>query len=311
MVLLTSCARQPKYVITDTEQLQLLKKTWNQRHDEFPELDTLDYHIPLYARYLEGVKICLDPGHGGHADRPRWKRGPTDYREAVMNWKVANYLEDFLEETGARVKLTRSGDVAVSLKERVNIANEWGADIFISLHHNAASRPSANRTTTWFHLKPDYRPASVDFARYIQQGVADALRLPGVDGAPLKSDQLMYDSGFGVLRGLQMVGCLCEASFFTHPYEEYRFKQDWDLKREAYGYFLGLARYAWMGIPKTILVDPPPGGYVSTKQPVVQLKVKTGFSTRPYWAADQPWIFTDSLSVTLAGSQVNLRGRLR
>ena len=213
-VILSSCGMNPHYVIKDKEQVAKLKEAWKERND-FPKLNKLDYQIPIYSRYLEGLKVCLDPGHGGDQDKPRYKRGPTDYREATMNWKVANYLKGFLEECGVEVLITRDGDVDVSLADRVRTANEWGADLFLSIHHNAAG-PSVDRTTTWFHFDPDFQPANVDFARYIQHGVADALRLPQIDGVPLKSDKLMYDSGFGVLRGLEMVGCLCEASFFTN-----------------------------------------------------------------------------------------------
>ncbi len=299
---LCSCGMPPRYVIQDKDQVDKLNDAWAKRK-EFPQLQKMDYQTPLYARYLEGVKICLDPGHGGDAARPRYKRGPTDYREAIMNWKVANYLKDFLEGSGAIVKLTREGDEDVSLADRVRIANEWGADLFISLHHNAAG-PSVNRNTVWFHGNPDDCPSNLDFARYIQQGVADALRLPQVDGAPLKSDYLMYDTGFGVLRGLKMTACLCEASFFTHPYEEYRLKKDSYLKRQAYGYFLGLARYAWRGIPKAVLVSPPVGEAVATKTPTLELKTLTGFGDRPYWAADRAWVFSDSIRVSVDGKPV-------
>jgi len=54
------------------------------------------YPIPTYAKFLKGVKICLNPGHGGDADQRGFKRGPTGVREAEMNLRVARYLRDFL-----------------------------------------------------------------------------------------------------------------------------------------------------------------------------------------------------------------------
>jgi N-acetylmuramoyl-L-alanine amidase len=74
-----SCSRQPRYVVDDPETLSQLEEAWTQRKD-FPPLNQLDYYLPLYSKYLKDVKICLDPGHGGDADQPRYKRGPTDYR---------------------------------------------------------------------------------------------------------------------------------------------------------------------------------------------------------------------------------------
>ena len=302
VIVLSSCGMNPKYVIENEETLAKTREAWKDRKD-FPKLNKLDYQIPVYARYMKGIKVCLDPGHGGDQNMKRYKRGPTDYREAIMNFKVANYLKEFLEESGAIVKLTREGDYEISLADRVKLANEWGADLFLSIHHNAAT-PTVNRTTTWFHFDPDFQPANVDFARYIQHGVADALRLPQIDGVPLKSDQLMYDTGFGVLRGLNMVACLCEASFFTHPYEEYRLKKDNYLKREAYGHYLGFARYIWGGIPKAYLSNPEEGGSVHTKTPTLELFANTGFRTRKYSGSDKHWIFSDSVTATVDGKKL-------
>lgn len=87
---------------------------------------------PAYAGFLEGVKICLDPGHGGDAHLRGFKRGPTGVREAEMNLRVAQFLRELLEEAGAEVLLTREGDEDVSLRRRAEIANDWGADLFIS-----------------------------------------------------------------------------------------------------------------------------------------------------------------------------------
>ena len=47
---------------------------------------------PAEAIYLRDVRICLDPGHGGQAHRPGFKRGPTGFREAVANLRVALFF---------------------------------------------------------------------------------------------------------------------------------------------------------------------------------------------------------------------------
>ena len=188
-------------------------KTPYAKEELFGHLPPVDYEIPNYAEYLEGVTVGLDPGHGGDAHIPGYKRGPTGVREAEMNWTTAQFLKGFLETANAKVILTRHGDEHVSLADRCRVANEARVDFFASMHHNAARRKSANFTTTWYHADPDYGPMNLDLARYLQQGVAEALRLPEVAANPLKSDYLMYPgSGFGVLRRLEVPGCLVEAS---------------------------------------------------------------------------------------------------
>jgi len=232
-------------------------------------IGTPEYPIPPYAKFLKGVKICLDPGHGGDADKRGYKRGPTGVREAEVNLRVAKYLRDLLTHSGAEVRLTREEDVDLSLKDRAAIANDWGADLFISLHHNAIdNKPQVNHTTVWYHRDVDYRPSNLDLARYLCQGLYDSLALPQITDVPLKSDQLMYKEGFGVLRAARVTAALTETSFFTNPEEEQRLRRpEYNLK-EAYGLFLGLARYAAGGLPRARLVEPADGVlYINAERP--------------------------------------------
>jgi hypothetical protein len=78
-------------------------------------IDSADYPVPLYAKYLKGVRICLNPGHGGDAHQRGFKRGPTGVREAEMNLRVALFLRDLLEHVGAEVLMTRTEDVDFTL----------------------------------------------------------------------------------------------------------------------------------------------------------------------------------------------------
>ncbi len=223
-------------------------------------IDSPEFPIPPYAKYLKGVKICLDPGHGGDAHKRAYKRGPTGVREAEMNLRVAQYLRELLTRCGADVKLTREDDTESSLAARADVATTWGADLFVSIHHNAiGNKPKVNHTTVWYHNDVDYRPSNLDLARYLCGGLYDTLALPELADVPLKSDQLMYESGFGLLRAAKVTAALCEISFFTNPDEEQRLRTpEWNFK-EAYGLFLGLARYTAGGLPRATLVDPADG----------------------------------------------------
>jgi N-acetylmuramoyl-L-alanine amidase len=262
-------------------------------------IGTHEYPIPPYATYLEGVRICIDPGHGGDAHRRGYKRGPTGVREAEVNLRVALYLRDCLEAVGAEVILTRSDDTSSSLAERAEIANREGADIFVSCHHNAISKPEVNRTSVWYHADVDYRASSLDLARYLCQGLMQELALPQITGDPLKSDQLMYESGFGILRSANVTAALCESSFFTHPEEEQRLRQPEYNLREAYGLFIGLARYAYAGLPRVTLVGPADGGVSPGITTALTFQLDDGLRSRGAWGSDQQMILTSSLRVSL------------
>ena len=269
--------------------------------NEWRKLPQANFGIPPYARYLEGIKICLDPGHGGQAHLLNYKRGPTGFREAEANLRVALHLREFLKEAGAIVFMTRTDDSFVSIPDRSEIANKNAVDFFISLHHNSFSDPETNYTSTWYHQDADDSRASLDLARYVQQSVADALRLPQFTPTGLYSDRLVIPSGFGVLRLTKRPAILVEASFYSNPEEEQRLKKESYNKREAYGYFIGIARYVAAGFPKGVLLTPSPESSVETKQPRIEIRVADGLHERGAWMLKRQQVFSDSISVKLDG----------
>lgn len=257
--------------------------------------------MPSYTRHLKGFKICLDPGHGGQGHISDYKRGPTGVREAEVNLQVALHLRNMLQEVGATVVMTRVDDSYVSLPARSQIANESGADFFISLHHNGVDTPETNYTSTWYHGDADDSRQSLDLARYVQQGVSDALQLPNSPATGLFSDKLVVAAGFGVLRLTQCPAVLCEASFLSNPAEEARLKKDDYLRKEAYGYFLGLARYVAAGFPKGVLVAPQPETVIQTRTPRLHIQIMDGLHERGAWMLKRQQVFTDSIRIKVNG----------
>lgn len=270
-----------------------------KKEDNWHKLPKAEFGIPPYARYLEGVKICLDPGHGGQGHLPNYKRGPKGLREAEVNLRVALDLQDFLAQAGAIVAMTRTNDSFVSLAERSEIANQNEVDFFISLHHNSMDNANTNYTSTWYHRDADDSPTSLDLARYIQQGVADALRLPQVPSTGLYSDQLVVPSGFGVLRLTKPPAVVCEASFYSNPAEEKRLREKSYNRREAYGYLLGIARYVAAGFPKGVLRKPLPESIIETKTPRIEIRVTDGLHARGAWMIKRQQVFSNSIRVKL------------
>ncbi len=280
--------------------LSLFLACGRQHPERSIESDAFEVEIPPYARHLKGFKICLDPGHGGQGHIPGYKRGPTGLREAEINLKVANYLKKMLEQVEATVIMTRVDDTYVSLPERSQIANKNHADFFISLHHNGIdNNPEINYTSTWYHGDADESRPSLDLARYIQHEVSNAMRLPKSASTGLYSDKLIVASGFGVLRLTKCPAVVCEASFYTNPEEEARLKQDDYLKREAYGYFLGIARYVEAGFPKGVLITPEHESVIQTNTPTLKIQVKDGLHERGAWMLKRQQVFTNSIQVKI------------
>ena len=292
------------YITAITTSLFLLFTSCSRRQKISEQQMPSRVEIPAYARHLKDFKICLDPGHGGQGHISDYKRGPTGVREADVNLQVARHLREMLQKAGATVVMTRIDDSYVSLATRSQIANKSGAHFFISLHHNGIDNPKTNYTSTWYHGDADDSRQSLDLARYIQHEVSDALRLPSSPATGLYSDKLVTASGFGVLRLTECPAVLCEASFLSNPEEEARLKKDDYLRNEAYGYFLGIARYVAAGFPKGVLVEPQPETIIQTRTPRLQIRVMDGLHQRGAWMLKRQQVFTNSIQVKVDGVRV-------
>ncbi len=94
------------------------------------------------ARPLRPVRhVVVDPGHGG-AENTGATSGGVWERE--VNLDVGIKLTEELRRRGLVVTITRAEDAFISLEDRAEVANVVGADLFISLHSNAASNPDAS-----------------------------------------------------------------------------------------------------------------------------------------------------------------------
>lgn len=94
----------------------------------------------IYPRKSNGIKIIvIDPGHGG---KDPGCNG-VSHKEKDVSLAVALKLGKLLEEQYKDVKVifTRTTDVFVELEDRAQIANKAKADLFISIHCNAAGKP--------------------------------------------------------------------------------------------------------------------------------------------------------------------------
>lgn len=224
---------------------------------EFADAELMKTSISDCSTELTGVKIFLDPGHGGE---DRKNKGPQGIAiEADVNLRVSLYLRSFLEQAGATVFMSRDLDKTVDLKDRSVMANESGADIFISVHHNAPGKAGdnwTNYTSTYYHATEtdfEFEQMEKDLAKYIQRDLAFAMRNSGGLGSfdGTYSDYWIYPkAGFSVLRHTEIPAVLLECGFHTHTWEEQRLALDEFNKAQAWGIFKGLCKYFRAGVPK-------------------------------------------------------------
>lgn len=96
---------------------------------------------------LSASRVVLDPGHGGH-DPGTMNKGGLREKDIVLD--VSHRLKKLLEKDGFEVVMTRDKDVFIPLEERTAIANSKAADLFVSIHVNAARNTRPRGTETYF-----------------------------------------------------------------------------------------------------------------------------------------------------------------
>jgi len=92
------------------------------------------------------ARVVLDPGHGGSDPGAS---GPTGLREKDVTLAIAHKVAPVLARQGVEVTLTRDDDRYVTLEERTARANAFGADLFVSIHCNAAENKSRKGVETY------------------------------------------------------------------------------------------------------------------------------------------------------------------
>ncbi|MEN3309138.1 MAG: N-acetylmuramoyl-L-alanine amidase [Micromonosporaceae bacterium] len=105
------------------------------------------------GRALVDKMIVIDPGHGGPDSGVVVPDGLLRWTEADLAFDLATRLEGRLAAAGMRVHLTRgpSRESELTDRDRTRLANDLGADLFISLHLDGHPNPAANGVATYHY----------------------------------------------------------------------------------------------------------------------------------------------------------------
>jgi len=162
----------------------------------------------VQARGLTGQTVIVDPGHGGQ-DAGRVATAGLAEKDFALTLGLR--LGELLRAEGCRVRLTRERDEAVPLYARAAVANDAGADFFVSLHANANEAPVAHGAACYYFQRSHY---------YSEHGCLLAeymgARLERAGAARLGS----FGRNYGVLRETRAVAVQVEPLFLTNPEEE-------------------------------------------------------------------------------------------
>lgn len=176
---------------------------------------------------FKGLRVALDPGHGGH---DLGAIGPTRLTEKEVNLSTAKAAAERLRKKGAQVLLTRNDDSFVDLYERMELARAWGADIFISIHNNAlpdGKNPAFHRGLGVYY----YHPRTLELAQALHRRLLEKTRQP---------DNGLYYDNLAVPRTTYMPSVLVETAYIIHPEEEMLLRDERFRTNIAEGIYLGI-----------------------------------------------------------------------
>jgi N-acetylmuramoyl-L-alanine amidase len=238
----------------------------NPPHPTFPEISKNPSAEDAKLRaHVPHLRIVVDAGHGG------WDMGTVGRQgllEKDLALEIAQRLGVLLEQRlGLEVIYTRTDDTFVPLGRRAAIANQVGADLFISVHANYSSMTAARGVETYYTSDgpstqvlaeeekevgsaPELQMAASELrsksdasrklATSVQQSLYGSLaaKSPGVRNRGVKA------ASFVVLTGTTMPAILAEVSFVSSPADEHNLQDPFYRQNIAEALYRGVARYA-------------------------------------------------------------------
>jgi len=182
------------------------------------------------------IQVFIDQGHN-----PSGVNAGAEgfgYREQDITYMVGRYLADIMaDDSRFEVMLSRptpetslGTSNATSLMERVNMANEWPADYFISIHVNSNPNPAVNGSEVYVYEFDDVASALAE------QILLEIVRRTGTKNNGVRENPSLY-----VLRRTQMPAVLVELGYISNEDDVQKLVND--QYQFAYAIYVGLLNY--------------------------------------------------------------------
>jgi N-acetylmuramoyl-L-alanine amidase len=169
---------------------------------------------------LSGMKILLDPGHGG---KESGATGPNGYLEKDLNLVVSKMLQDELIKRGAKVVMTRTDDRDVSLVERQVIIDKEEPHIALSIHYNSLPDNGDAENTKGFGSFW-YNTQAHSLAVFLHNYIVKELKRPSYG---------VFWNNLALTRPTSSPSVLLEIGFMSNPEEFELMTQEKEQKRTA------------------------------------------------------------------------------
>lgn len=165
---------------------------------------------------LDGRLVVIDPGHGNFKSGGWTDPGAIGSRsglhEADLVLEMGLKVAELLQARGAKVLLTRRGNAWLTLEERAQLANQAGADVFVSIHANSSVDPGYSGSSVYYYAPGgSQRAQRMKLASCLQRQLLLELG---------RNDQGVREYDFSVLRHTTVPSALVEVAYLSNPEEE-------------------------------------------------------------------------------------------
>ena len=157
----------------------------------------------MEGKGIQRSLVVIDPGHGGDDSGDP---GPGGRSEADLCWDLAKRLASSIAGAGGRIRFTRTENEGPDASERARRANELDGDIFLSIHLNSHSEPTAEGASTYYFHRSRAGAILADSIK--NQLVHLGLR-----------DCRSHARTYSILRETRMPAVLIEPAFISNPDE--------------------------------------------------------------------------------------------
>ena len=228
---------------------------------------------PVVSSARKKMRIVVDPGHGGKDPGAVRSR----VREKDLNLSVSKELYRLLKKGGFEVKITRDDDTFIPLSGRSKMANNFKADLFVSVHTNSSKNRNANGFEVYFRSEKatdkeaaetaaleneamQYEEVHYNFVDALLQSLAKneyinessklaghvrnaVYKQPGI-GIAVNQNSSVRQANFYVLKGVQSPAILVEMGYISSQKDRGRLTQGAVQKKMAQGIYNGIYNYA-------------------------------------------------------------------
>ncbi|WP_419927233.1 N-acetylmuramoyl-L-alanine amidase [Candidatus Poriferisocius sp.] len=215
---------------------------------------------------VEGVRVVLDPGHGGTWDSGAV--GPNGLAERDLNLALSDAVLAELADRGIAAVSTRTGDYGVRLSVRAELADVLGVEALVSIHHNAPTMRTGDTPGTEVYIQSESaQQARADSARLgglLYEEITTALgSFEGVAWSR-QSDagvlRVFYPEGgdaYGMIHGPSVPAVLVEYGYLSNPSEAALFATNEYTRTAASATADAIEAYLLTGRPGTGFVQQP------------------------------------------------------